>query len=159
DSSSTIKFSDPSKPGTVKINLGRGELTVQGADTNEVTVKSDAKATTSKPRKDGLRVISAASSFAFSEKDNVVTIESGPADFGRSGGGDFRVTVPRNTNVVVQNSWGGGSVKCSNLSGDIEINNMHGEIRLDDVSGGIVVGTMNGEIRATIRELREGKPV
>ena len=36
---------------------------------------------------------------------------------------------------------------------------MHGEIRLDDVSGGAVVSTMNGQIRASIRELREGKPL
>src|SRR5687767_12365007 len=66
-SSNTIAFSDPSKPGTVKISLGRGELRVQGTDTNEVTVKTEAKSTSSKPRKDGMRVISSASSFALSE--------------------------------------------------------------------------------------------
>jgi hypothetical protein len=157
DTSTSIKFSDPGKPGTVKLRLGRGELTVQGADTAEITVKSDVKIT-SKPRSDGLRVISSASGFAYSEKDNVVTIDSAMNDFGKSSG-NLRVTVPRNTNVVVESNWGGGSVKCANLSGDIEINSMHGEIRLDDVSGGVVVGTMNGEIRASLRELREGKPV
>ena len=152
-----IKFSDPSKPGTVKINLGRGELRVQGTDTKEVTVKSEAKAMTSKPRKDGMRVLSAASSFALSEKDNVVTLDAASHDWGK-GSGDFRLTVPRNTSVVVQNGWG-GDVTCGGISGDIEINNMHGEIKLDDVSGGVVVGTMNGEIRASIRELHDGKPL
>jgi DUF4097 and DUF4098 domain-containing protein YvlB len=156
DGSSTIKFSDPAKPGTVKISLGRGELTIQGADSSDVVVKSDAKPVTSK-RKDGLRVISAASSFALSEKNNVVTIDSATHDFGR-GNGNFRLTVPRNTNVIVQNAWG-GDIRCNNLSGDIEINTTHGEIRLDEVSGGVVVGTMHGEIRANIRELHEGKPV
>jgi hypothetical protein len=59
--SSTIKFSDPGKPGTVKINLGRGDLTVQGADTAEVTVKSDAKAVTNQPRKNRAKTVFASS--------------------------------------------------------------------------------------------------
>jgi hypothetical protein len=153
----TIKFSDPDKPGTLKINIGRGELNIQGADTTEISVRSDAKAVTSKPRKDGLRVISASSTFSLREKDNVVTLDA-TQDWGR-GGGDFRITVPRSTSIIVQNSWGGGSITCTGISGDIDMNNMHGEIKLDDVSGGVVVGTMNGEIRASFREFKEGKPV
>lgn len=151
-----IRFSDPSKPGTVKISLGKGELQVQGADTNEVTVRTDAKAVTSKPRKDGLRVISAASGYNLREKDNVITLDA-VSDLGRSGG-DFKIIVPRTTTVVVQNAWG-GDITCSGLAGDIEINAMHGEIRLDDVKAGVVVSTMNGGIRANIREFREGKPL
>jgi len=152
-----IKFSDPGKPGTVKISLGRGELQVTGADTQEVTVKSEAKAATSKPRKDGLRVLSAASSYALKEKDNVVTLDAAAHDGGQ-GSGDFKLTVPRNTNIVIQNAWG-GDIAITGLSGDLEINCMHGEIKLDGVAGGAVVSTMNGEIRANIRELREGKPL
>ena len=157
DEPTTVKFSDPSKPGTVKINLGRGELVIQGADTPEVTVKSDAKPVTSKPRKDGMRVLSAASSYSLQEKDNVVTLDSS-ADFGRGGNGDYKLTVPRNTTVVVQNAWG-GDIKCAGISGDLEITCMHGQIQLEDISGGAVVSTMNGEIRASIRELRDGKPL
>jgi hypothetical protein len=157
DAVNTLKFSDPSKPGTVKISLGRGDLRVQGADTKEVTIKSDAQAETSKPRKDGLRVISASSSFALKESDNFITIDTATQDWNR-GNSDFRLTVPRNTNIIVQNAWG-GDITCTSIAGDIEITCMHGEIRLDDVSGGVIAGTMHGEIRASIRELREGKPL
>ena len=157
DNVNTIKFSDPSKPGTVKVSLGRGDLTVNGADTTEVSIKSESKAATNIRRKDNMRVISASSSYALGEKDNVVTLDAAAQDWGR-GSGNFTLTVPRNTTVVVTNAWG-GDFKCSNLSGDIELTSMHGDIRLEDVSGGVVVGTMNGEIRASIRELREGKPV
>jgi hypothetical protein len=153
----TIKFSDPAKPGTLKISLGRGELRVTGADTSEVTVKSDASTTTGKPRKDGMRVISAASSFSMRESGNVVTLDA-TTEWGGRGNSDFKVTVPRNTTIIVQNGWG-GDITCGGITGDIEINSMHGEIRLDDVAGGVVVGTMNGEINATIRELNEGKPL
>jgi hypothetical protein len=158
ENSQTIKFSDPTKPGTVKINLGRGELRVQGADTAEVTVKTDAKATTSEPRKDGFRVLSAASSFELRERDNLITLDTAKEWNGRGGKADFDLTVPRNTTVIVQNAMG-GDIRCGGIQGDIEINSMHGEIRLDDVAGGVVVGTMNGEIRASIRELNEGKPL
>lgn len=154
---SKVSFSDPARPGTVKIILARGDLRVQSADTAEVTVRSDARTATKAPRKDGLRVLSAASSFSLSEKDNVVSLDAA-SDGTAKGGSDFRVTVPRGAAVIVQNSWG-GNITCTGISGDIEINSIHGEIRLDDVAGGVVVSTMNGEIRADIRELREGKPL
>ena len=157
ENTNTIKFSDPGKPGTVKIQLGRGDLRVQGADTAEVTVKSDVQANTGRRTKDGLRVISASSGFALTEKDNVVTVDASP-EWGRGSSSDFKLTVPRNTTVVVQSAWG-GDITCAGISGDIEINSMRGEIHLDDVSGGVVAGTMSGEIHAKIRELREGKPL
>ena len=157
EATQVIKFSDPSKPGTVKISLGRGELQIEGADTAEVTVKSDATAVASKPRKDGMRVLTATSSFSLKENANVVSLDAS-MEFGGRGNSDFRLTVPRNTTVVVQNGWG-GDIRCSGINGDIEINSMHGEIQLDDIAGGVVVGTMNGQIHATIRELNEGRPL
>ena len=153
----TIKFSDPGKPGTVKINLGRGELVVQGADTAQVTLKAEAKAITSRPRKDGLRVLTAAASYALQEKDNVVTLDAAAHDMGR-GSGNFQLTVPRNTTVIVQNAWG-GNIACNDIAGDLEINSSNGEVRLSEIAGGAVITTMNGQISASIRELREGKPL
>ena len=156
DTTSTVKLSDPAKAGTLKISLGRSDLRIQGADTNEITVRSDAPAATSKPRKDGLRVISASTGFGLKEQDNVVTLDAAVQDMAR--GGNFQITVPRSTSLVVQNAWG-GDISCAGLTGDIEINSMQGEIKLDDVAGGVVVSTMNGEIQAGIRELQEKKPL
>jgi hypothetical protein len=153
----TIAFSDPSRPGTVKVSLGRGELRVQGGDTAEVSVRSNTQSSESKPREDGMRVLSAASSFALSENNNVITIDASAESFGR-GGADFQLTVPRTASLIVQNAWG-GDITCTGINGDIEINSTRGEIRLEDVAGGVVAGTMNGKIRASIRELNEGKPL
>jgi len=158
DDTTTIAFSDPAKPGTIKVSLARGSLRVQGDEVATVTVKSDAKTVTNKAtRKDGLRVLSATSSFALSEKENVVTLDAA-GESARSGGNDFTLTVPRNTAVVVTNAWG-GDIHCSNLGGDIEVRSTNGSIRLDDVSGGVVVETINGEINASIRELHDTKPL
>lgn len=157
ETASILAFSDPARPGTLKIQVGRGDLRIQATDTTEVVVKSEFKAATKTARQDGLRVLTAASSFSLTEKDNVITLDAlGEGWAGSSA--DFRITVPRATSIIVQNSWG-GDVTCIGLSGDIEINSMNGQIRLDEVSGGIVVSTMNGEIRATVRELKERKPL
>jgi len=156
DSSTTVKFSDPAKPGTVKVILGRGDLRVQGTDTTEVTVKSDARSQSKTARKDGLRVLSSASSFALSEKDNVVTLDA-TGDVAK-GGAEFRLTVPKSTSLVVQSAWG-GDIRCAQLDGDVEVKSTNGEIKLDDIGGAALVETMNGEITASFRELREGKPL
>src|SRR4051812_10852789 len=139
---STIKFSDPSKPGTVKVVLAHGDLRIQGADTKEVTVKTDSKPV-SRPRKDGLRVLTASSSYSLTEKDNVATLDA-MAEGWAGSSADFQLTVPRNTSVVITSKWG-GDVTCSNVGGDIDITAMNGEIRLDDVAGAVTVETMNGE--------------
>lgn len=157
DAPASIKFSDPAKPGRLEIKLGHGDLRITAADTAEVTVKTEAKAAAKTPRKDGLRVISSAASFALSEKDNVITLDA-VSEGWKSGNTSFQLTVPRSTAVVVQSSYG-GDVVCTGLAGNLEINCMTGTIRLEDVAGGVVVSTMNGDIRASMRELREGSPL
>jgi hypothetical protein len=157
DNPGTITFSDPSKPGTVKISVGRGNLRVRGADTAEVTVDPGAKTERKAPRKDGLRVLTARAGFSLSESGNVVTLEAG-LEGGWGGRSDLAVTVPRGANVVVSNSWG-GDVVCSDLTGDLEIKCLQGEVKLERISGAALVETMNGAIRATMTELNENKPL
>ena len=159
DQSSTLKFSEPAKPGTLKIRVGHGNIRVNGVktDTGEITVKSDRPAVTAAPRKDGLRVITAAASFSFTEKANVVTLDA-TENWAQGGGGDFAITAPATTAVIITSAWG-GDVSCADLSGDIEIKGLNGEVKLTNISGGALVETMNGEIEARILELHEGKPL
>lgn len=153
---STLKFSDPARPGTLKLQLARGDVTITGADTAEVTVRSEAQPANQARRKDGLRVLSASSGYGFTEKDNVIVLDA--ADGWQGPGTDFTISVPRNTHVIVQSSFG-GDIVCSEIGGDIEINSMHGEVRLDGLSGGALVSTMNGEITATIAKLQDNRPL
>lgn len=155
---SSLKFSDSSKPGRLKIVLPRGDLRITAKDTDEVSVTTEAKPVgRSAPRKDGLRVLSAASSYTLTEKDNVITLDA-MSDGWAGGGADFTIVTPRNTSLVIQNAWG-GDIRCDGVEGDIEINSLNGEVDLREVAGGVVVSTMNGEITASIRQLRENKPL
>ena len=99
--STTVKFSDLAKPGTLKIRLGHGDLRLTGvaSDTGECTVRTDAAPSKTTKRKDGLRVITDASSYALSENANVITLDA-TQSWGNSGGSDFAITVPRNTAAV-----------------------------------------------------------
>lgn len=157
DTSGTIKFSDASKPGTLKISVAHGDIHIRGADVAEITVKSEAKPVTEKPRKDGLRVLTAASSYTLKEKDNVVTLDA-VSDGWAGAPSDFRITVPRATMIVVSNSFG-GDINCASVSGDLEIKCLSGDVTLNDITGGALVEMMNGEIHATVRELHDGKPL
>lgn len=156
ETTSEIKFSDPAKPGTMRISIGRGDLQVRGGDAATVTVKSDGKVAPPTPRKDGLRELAVSSNFSLSEKANLITLDA--AVDGRRNSSDFDVTVPRNTSLIISNSWG-GDISCRDVSGDIEIKNMNGRIKIDGIAGGVLVETMNGDVSADVRELHEGKPL
>jgi hypothetical protein len=155
---SAIKFSDPSKPGTLKVVVLHGDLRIHGADVNEVLVKSSARAVTVAPRKDGLRVLTAAFSFGLSEKENIITLDA-MSEGWNSPPVDLDITVPRTTAIILSNA-NGGDITCADVTGDLDIKSHNGgEIRLDNIDGGALVETMNGEIRATVRALHEGKPL
>lgn len=157
EGTSTIKFSDPSKPGKLKLSVTNGDVRIRGVDATEVTVRTEVKAQTEAPRKDGLRVLSTSSSYSLKEKDNVVTLTYGDS-FPMSGGGDFEITVPRNTSIIVNNSFGGG-VDIGSVTGNIEIKSLNGEVRLDEVTGSALVETMNGEIDVNVRSMSDGNPL
>ena len=153
----SIKFSDPAKPGTLKVNLAHGDLHIRGTDANDVTVKTDLKPEAPALRKDGLRVLTSSSSYSLTEEKNVVSLTYGTEGWS-GGGGEFDIAVPRTTSIVISCAMG-GEIEVGGVTGDLEIKSLNGEVKLADLSGGALVETMNGEIHATVRELRDGRPL
>jgi uncharacterized membrane protein len=151
ESSTQLKFSDPSKPGTLKVNLEGGDLKIVGsAEATGITVVSDAKANSGQKRSDGLRVLSASTSFSLTEKDNVAVLEAG---YGRRHGNtsSYKITLPKNTAVIVGNLY--GDTSCVDLSGDVDVRSSIGAVTLNDVQAGASVETMNGSIHVTVKTL------
>lgn len=158
DSAATlIKFSDPSKPGTLKVIVPRGDVRIKGSVETSVSVTSDAEAITSEPRKDGLRVLTAAASYTLVESANVITLDASN-EISSGGSSDLNIEVPVSTSVIVTNAWG-GDITCEGIKGDIEIKSLHGEVKLVDIAGAALVESMNGEIDATVAQMVEGKPL
>lgn len=157
ENTTTIKFSNPDKPGTLKVSLARGDVHIKGSNAPDVVVRSDTTAPSKKTRKDGLRVLTESAAYALNEKDNVITLDA--MSEGWSGTpSDFQVIVPRGTNVVISCSLG-GDVHCAGVTGDIEVKILNGEVHLDDLVGGALVETTNGEITANVREIHDNKPL
>jgi hypothetical protein len=157
ESSSSVAFSDPSKPGTLKIRLPHGGVTIHGADVKEITVASEMAPVNSAPRKDGLRVLSASASYVLAEKGNVALLEYGTDGYGGAPA-DFEVTVPRDTSIVVANSTR-GDIACTGVTGDIDIKTLSGDVSLHEVSGGALVETLNGDITVGVKSLAPSKPL
>ena len=157
EASSQIAFSDPSKPGTLRIHVWHGEVSVHGADVNEISVKSECSPVDPTPRKDGMRVLSASAGFSLTEKGNVALLEYG-ADGWTGGSADFDITVPRNTSVVVGNS-ARGDFECDGISGDIDVRTMSGDVKLGDISGGALVEAMRGDINVNVKALADSRPL
>jgi len=118
-------------------------------------VKSKSQAVDRTPRKDGLRVLGASSSYALTEKENVVTLDN-VSDSWVGSQADFTVVVPRNTVLALGNFWG-GDITCADVAGDIDIKSLNGEIHLKHVGGAACVETTNGEIYAEIQTVQAGK--
>ena len=156
-----IRFSDPAKPGRLKIYVAQGDLAVRGdasAETITVNSKLGTKLTRVK-RSDGLRVLSdTAASFLLFEKNNVAEFSYGKDSWPMGEGANFEITVPANTALEIQNGWN-GSVKVERVTGDVEIKGLNCEVRLTDLGGGAIVETMNGEITAAFAALPDKKPV
>ncbi len=159
ETTASLTFSDSSKPGLLRVYVSHGDLKVSGADVDSVTVTSSAQPEgRSATRRDGLRVISTASSFTLAEKDNVIELNYGSGTHGSSSAADFRIVVPRNTALDLTTGWG-GDIKVDDVTGDVEVKNMNGEIKLTGLGGGALAETMNGEITAAFATLPSGKPL
>ena len=156
-----IRFSDPAKPGRLRIYIAQGDLTVRGdASASAIAVQSKLNPPSKKTKHgDGLRVLSdTAASFLLFEKNNVAEFSYGRDSWPMSEGANFELTVPANTALEIQNGWN-GSVKVERVTGDVEIKGLNCEVKLIDLGGGAIVETMNGEITASFAALPDKKPV
>lgn len=159
-SPTSLKFSDPTKPGRLRLHVMWGDVTVTGTDALEVTIVSNIKnKTVAEKRSDGLRRLDSEITYTATEKDNVITIDlAGDSSSPAANDATLAITAPRFTSIVIENSLG-GDVVVKNLAGDAEIRSVNGEVSLDKISGSALVETMNGEIHATFDKVSEGKPL
>jgi putative adhesin len=160
----SVAFSDPSRPGTVKINIFNGGITVRAYSGKEVVVATEDTIVASRdgretsvpqrPETAGLRRLSQRSGLRIEEENNVMTISSGRI-FNDE---DISVQVPTRTNLVLT-TVNGDDVTVDGVDGAIEVTTVNAEIRLADVSGTVVAHATNGNVRVTLRQVTADKPL
>jgi hypothetical protein len=158
DTTAQVKFSDPGKPGTLKVLLPWADVQVTGTDAAEITVTANlAEKGKGETRSDGLRRLDQEQSFELTEKDNVAVLRMAGDEAWGPQGSEFKIQLPRRTALMLRTELG-GDVRIENVDGDIEVSSMNGEVTLKDIGSSAVVNTMNGEINASFKTAPQ-KPV
>jgi hypothetical protein len=153
----TVNFSDPSRPGLVKLNLLNGSVSVKAYTGKEVIIESQARNNRGNrdQTRDGLRRIdTTARGLVIEEENNVISISSrNPSD-----GGNIEIQVPVKTNLNLR-SVNGGNTTVEGVEGELEIANTNSGVRLINVAGSVVANSTNGSVNVTLREITPNKPL
>lgn len=159
----TVPFSDPSRPGTVKVNVLFGSVSVKGYAGKEVLVELQERGRSEQsesPRRGqekaaGLkRIPNLTRDLVVSEENNTVTISTGPPQ--RVVG--LVISVPSRTDLKLK-AVNGGGITVEQVQGDIEVDNTNGPVTLTTVSGSVVAHALNSEVKAVLTEVDPGKPM
>src|SRR5436190_7756544 len=173
----TVPFSDPSRPGTVKVSVLSGSISIRVGSGRDVIVNTteggrDADDDREREREReraarerarsgstddpaaGMKRLTQPAGVNIEEENNTVSI-SAPAMLGRV---TVAVQVPAATNLVLR-AVNGGEVSVQGVNGSIEVNNVNGRITLTDVGGPVIAHATNGKVVATLRQLAAGKPM
>jgi len=151
----TLSFSDPSRPGLLKINILNGGISVKGYSGKEVIIETRSRNRNRRPSVDigGLRRIDINSNLSIEQENNVMTVMTGS----RPDNGDLEIQVPTRTNLNLK-TLNGGNINVEGIEGDIDVTNTNGNVTLVNSGGGSVVAhSENGRVTASLRELIPNK--
>ena len=174
EDSMTVEFSDPAKPGVVKVVSGNGDVTVTGYDGNEVIIKtkSEVKNLVNTPENEKAKGLKRISGTSFNvvtvEDENAVVITRSLKDeidlflqvpFKTSliiGGGDVVTGV--SVHIVEKNKTTGtrnqvpvpiiGGKTRRIIEGDVVVENVSGEMEINTIDGDITLQEISGNVVA-----------
>ena len=152
----TLAFSDPSRAGTLKVDLIQGNITVHGENRKDVSIDAHGRGETARSRQPetsgGLRRLPQTAGFDVTEENNEMKIDA--AGQGRALNLDIR--VPSRTTLRLA-SVNGGAIVVDAIDGEIEAKNVNGSITLTNVAGSVVADTVNGKVLVTLTRITSGK--
>jgi hypothetical protein len=159
-----LPFSDPTKPGTVIVDIKTGSITIKGTARKDVSVTytreedNDHDHDNNKNKggsKEGLKKIGGgALDIEASEYQNTVKIKSD----NWNGEVNLVVEVPSNINLKAK-AYNDGDVEVSNITGDLELVNYNGSITALAISGSAIAQTYNGDIKIVFDKLKADTPL
>ena len=153
-----VAWTDPSKPGTVAIDLLNGQIKVEGYDGKDVLIDSAGEGSQRKQRtptrgnRAGLRRIGGSSGdVSVEEQNNVLRVSMTPNSEAK-----ISLRVPVNTSLKLS------CVNCddmivNNISGELELKNINGGIKAKNISGSVVAHSLNDDVEVSLRGVTPGK--
>ena len=153
----TVPFSDPARPGSVRISTLNGTVTVRAANRRDVLIETrgedQERNRRGNDRSGGLRRLNSPAGFEAVEENNQMVISSNAND-----DTVLVVHVPTRTNLKV-NGTNGGPITVEGVDGDLEISNVNDSIALVNVAGSVVANSVNGDIKASLTRVNGQKPM
>lgn len=155
-----IPLSNPGASCSLKVDVKRGSITVQGTDRKDVLVKYEAMESNTKEKaksssKDGLQRISSGSlDLEARESNNQVIIDSDSWNKGLN----LTIEVPKNIDLNLD-TYNGGDIYVSNITGEVILENYNGEITAKGISGSVSADTYNGEIKVELLKVTPDTPM
>jgi hypothetical protein len=150
----TVPFSDPSRPGTLSVNLIRGSVTVRGYDGKDAIIEWTSRGGAVPPgRKQenappGMhRIDNGSSGLDVKEENNIIAVRGGP--FGPL---DLVIQVPAQTTLSLKELTG-GDIVVESVSGEVDASNLNGAITITNASGAVLAHTMNGKITVSLSQV------
>lgn len=171
----TVPFSDPSRPGTVKVSVLTGGVSVTVGSGRDVIVSTmpatqgsrderdrqrgrdrngSRSSSSDDPQSAGLRRLTKPAGLTIEEDRNEITISS-PVLSGRV---EIAIQVPAATSLVIR-TVNGGDVTVDGVTGSAEVNNVNGSIHLSNMGGAVVAHATNGNVFATLRQVAADRPM
>jgi DUF4097 and DUF4098 domain-containing protein YvlB len=152
----TVNFTDPSKPGLLRVNTVNGSISVKThAGTDVILEGKSLDRGRQAQTRDGLRRIDSNNAgLTIEEENNVMTVSSR----GSSNSGNIEIQVPAKTNLRIT-TVNGGAVTVDDVEGEIEVNNTNGNIVLNNVAGSVIAHATNGRLVASLRDMTANQPM
>jgi DUF4097 and DUF4098 domain-containing protein YvlB len=156
----TVPLSDPSRPGTVKVSLLTGSISVKGYSGKEVIVDAksrDEDESRGHHRADtsGMkRIPNLSTGLSVEEEGNVVTIGTGSLNRPV----DIALQVPTRTSLRLK-TVNDGDIKVEQVQGEIEVNDINGAVTLTQVGGSVVAYALNGNVKVSLIGIEPNKPM
>jgi hypothetical protein len=155
----TVPFSDPGRPGTLRVNLLDGTVTIKGSNRRDVLFIANSQQARQALRRrqqaeppPGMRRLTQPGGFGVEERDNEMSVSSG---FSREI--NLEIEVPTRTKLRV--SIVDGGITVDGVDNEMEINTVDGGITLTNVGGSVVAHAVDGNIAATVARVAPQAPM
>lgn len=151
----TVKFSDPSRPGKLRMDVMLGSITIRGENRQDVSIEARTRGGSPIPPQGdpppGFRRLTQNVSFSVEEERNELTVST-PVFRAIH----FEIHVPARTNLELS-MVNGQDIVVDAVEGEIEVSNVNGGIRLTNIAGSVVANSVNGQVSATLTRVTPQK--
>ncbi|GLU53635.1 DUF4097 family beta strand repeat-containing protein [Dyadobacter frigoris] len=150
-----------SKDQKVLIEMNASEITIEGTNTDEISIVASSKIDPLPERAKGLKPV------YYGVEDNTgiglsVTKDDGAIKIEKAVRMSIKYTIriPKKVAIKFQETnWQGGSrLSISNMDGDLEVSTLSADIDLLRVSGPVVANSTSGSIKVIYENLNQAKP-